>query len=65
MLRNAIALVEMEESGGAFGSFGSFARGPTSAAAGKFNAISRKSIVPLIEFHKDTPYYTFDCGLKT
>ena len=44
MLRNAIALVEMEESGGSFGSFGSFDPIPV-PPDNNFNSVSRKSIV--------------------
>ena len=44
MLRNAIALVEMEENGGSFGSFGSFDPIPVPPDR-KFNSVSRKSIV--------------------
>ena len=44
MLRNAIALVEMEENGGSFGSFGSFDPIPV-PPDNNFNSVSRKSIV--------------------
>ena len=46
MLRNAIALVEMEENGGSFGSFGSFDPIPVPPNK-RLNTVSRKSIVSL------------------
>ena len=46
MLRNAIAIVEMEENGGSFGSFGSFDPIPV-PPDNNFNSVSRKSIVSL------------------
>ena len=46
MLRNAIALVEMEENGGSFGSFGSFDPIPV-PPDNNLNSVSRKSIVSL------------------
>ena len=46
MLRNAIALVEMEENGGSFGSFGFFDPIPV-PPDNNLNSVSRKSIVSL------------------